>query len=97
LEAEVLWNWKPDELLRPIKECAAELRVAIWTDLQIRSGLRTDIEGEDYQKILRIVYSRSDDPDKDAFSGKLQDAISRVESRIRPKLKNSHQQFDFLE
>lgn len=90
LEAEVVWGREPIDLLVPLRKCVNELHWAI--DVYLRERYRDSRDRDDklYADVLSVIFWASDDPTKDAFSGKVNGAVSAAEQFVRPHLGWKH-------
>jgi hypothetical protein len=88
LEAEVLWGAKKvKDTINPLRQCVTDLRVDLEDYLHYRHGTKGDLEPGELQRIRKVVFWRSDNPQKDEFTGKLYSAISQIEATVKPFLK----------
>ncbi len=87
VEAEVIWGPKARESLKPLRGCAGELNYAATRYLQFERGSRRPANDEDSRGVDDIAFMRSEDPEKDPFTGKISDAVKKSEAFLRPKLK----------
>ena len=83
VEAEALWGPDAAECCAPLRKCIGRLRWALEERLSDRTGYPEEL----YREIQSTAFSTSDDPEKDAFSASVKDAIAQVEAFVRPKLK----------
>lgn len=92
-EAQVLWGRDLSEVFRPLRECVAELNVAIKRHLRDREGSEGPIQKgqlnpEDREEVDSIIYQVSRDPEQDPFTARIDQAVEQVENRVRPHLKS---------
>ena len=88
LEAEVLWGAKKvKDTINPLRQCVTDLRVDLEDYLHDRHGTKGDLEPGELQRIRKVVFWRSDNHQKDEFTGKLYSAISQIEATVKPFLK----------
>jgi hypothetical protein len=88
LEAEVIWDATVSDTLKPLYKCVSELNVSLWQFLRdTQGGYRRGLPPEQIEKIEKVVYFESSDPEKDNFTRGLQAAVGLVEKLAKPKLK----------
>jgi len=88
-EAEVVWGRAVVGQLKPLRECVGELYASLMLFLrrkQERPQGRS-ANPEALERIDRIIYKISDDPDQDPFTGKVARAVAQVEDFVRPYLR----------
>lgn len=77
VEGEILWGSEIIEPVREVRKFATELNAALHTYLSLRE------QNEINERINRTVFFRGEE---DEFAPKLEDAISSLESVVRPKM-----------
>ncbi len=87
VESEVIWGDHVPSRLKPLHAAIIELHVAIIRHLRQFGRRPEEISSEEQEKIDRMVYEISEDPDKDAFTARIQSAVNEVQEFLKPKLK----------
>lgn len=92
-EAQVFWGRDLSEVFRPLRECVAELNVAINRYLRDKEDSKGPLKKgqlspEDRREVESILYQLSPDPEEDRFTAEIDQAVQRVEDRARPHLKS---------
>lgn len=88
IESEVLWGQEIINAIAPLRKCVTELTWAL------REYLNRDVsrelsqgDREFRQKIHNIIFWRSEDNNKDPFTGTVNSSVKMIEDMVRPRLK----------
>lgn len=89
LEAEVLWGEEARAVQRGLRSCVGELYAAVTQHVRYEGSGRTwaNLSPASLQRIDRVLYQTSTDPEKDPFTGSVQQAVERAEAVLRPHLR----------
>jgi len=88
LEAEVLWGAAAKNATEALQACAGELSASLtmFLDRNARNpGFQLDSATK--QRIERVMYQTSRDPDKDEFTKSIMEAVGLIEGIVRPHLR----------
>ena len=85
VEAQVVWGLAFKDRIEPLKRCVGELRYHLGHYLRERDKTHTTkAQIDKFEAAHDVVYTVSDDPDKDQFLRKMLDAVDVIESEVRP-------------
>ena len=87
LEGEVLWGDAVHDRLRPLYGCVNKLNFALMQFFRDAQGSGRTMREDRREEMNKLIYLESSDPKEDGFSRDLQEAVSDVETLIRPHLK----------
>lgn len=87
IEAEVIWKDEAKQKITPLGDCVFELRTAVDQFLRLRSKEPPQVLIEREEEIDRIIYEVSSDPEKDAFTKKISDAVEGIQDFVSTYLR----------
>lgn len=87
LEAEFLWDAEINEILKPLHKLVKDLFRGITLSLDYKGEkLHFELYEAEAKEIHDTIYETNEDPEKDAFAVKVQNAIKEVEKYVRSHL-----------
>jgi hypothetical protein len=88
LEAEALWGSSILEKVKPLHKCVSILLANLNMYLRSLHDRRyaERLNDKFYEKVNDIIYSKSDDPEKDEFYKEVIDAVKGIETIVKPHL-----------